>query len=202
MPRVSLRELLLVVAFVALAIASLKYASEWWRVIVTGITILAFVAAAISAVVDRGSRQAFAVGMLIAMAIYAVLLLNGRDFTSRPGNGNSNVEFTARFTQTNSIGNLPTTFLLSRLYAKIRQREWYDRDSGEIFGDDPRRNNPPSTGMAPGQVRIRDLPPRDLFIVIGHCLWAIFLGFVGGRFARFLYTRRCRESAPLAAESS
>jgi hypothetical protein len=180
----------------------LKYASDVWRVVVTAITMLVYVGAAIASAVDRGPRQAFAVGMFIAMTIYAVLLLNGRDFTSGARNPNSNVEFAPIFTENYSVGNLPTTRVLARIHAKLQQEVWINRDTGEVFNYDPRPDNRPPNDAVRARYRSRELPPLALFMVIGHCLWALLLGYVGGRFARFVYVRRTRGRTPLAAESS
>src|SRR5688572_13834528 len=82
--RVSLRELLLLIAMVALAIASMKYASPPWRTCVYTITMAIFMWAAVIAVIDRGPRQAFAIGIVLLMVIYGVLLINA----PRRGDGN------------------------------------------------------------------------------------------------------------------
>jgi peptidoglycan hydrolase-like protein with peptidoglycan-binding domain len=36
----------------------------------------------------------------------------------------------------------------------------------------------------------REIPQRAIFMPIGHCWWAILLGYVGGVFARMIYLRR------------
>ncbi|HEX2475888.1 MAG TPA: hypothetical protein VHK01_14145, partial [Lacipirellulaceae bacterium] len=70
MLRISLRQLLFLVATVAVAIVSLCYANAGWEAAVYCLTLVVFFAMVIVAFIDRGSRQAFAVGMAIVMAGY------------------------------------------------------------------------------------------------------------------------------------
>src|SRR5688500_4232424 len=70
MPRISLRQLLVLVATVAVAIVSLCYANAGWEAAVYCLTLVVFFAIVIVAFIDRGSRQAFAIGMAIVMAGY------------------------------------------------------------------------------------------------------------------------------------
>jgi hypothetical protein len=47
----------------------------------------------------------------------------------------------------------------------------------------------PTTGFAfSGQI-----PDHEHFMALGHCLWALLLGYAGGHFARWVYLRRRRE---------
>ena len=71
--RVSLRHLFVLVTFIALAIVSLKYASPIWEATVLGLALIVFFVALIVALVDRGPRQAFAIGMAAVMFGYAGL---------------------------------------------------------------------------------------------------------------------------------
>jgi peptidoglycan hydrolase-like protein with peptidoglycan-binding domain len=46
-----------------------------------------------------------------------------------------------------------------------------------------------------GTGTFREIPPREIFMPIGHCWWAILLGFVGGHFAQYVYWRRTRDGS-------
>jgi hypothetical protein len=172
--RLSLRELLMLVAIVALAVVSLKYASVTWQGIVLSLTLLAFVAAAIAAFVDRGSRQAFALGMAVTMIIYAALV------------------------PTATLGSqLPTSHVLNMIRGGVLKRVYVDRQTGEALPN----YDPNNVAILPGGntspfVRPRQvtMPPSAQFKIIGHSWWALLLGYVGGRFARFVYVRRTGET--------
>jgi hypothetical protein len=182
--RLSLRELLLLVALVAMALASIRYASSTWRTAVYTITMAVFIWGAIVAIIDRGPRQAFAIGLVLTMMIYAVLVRNGvRE--ARTENRELHPD----------LGRLPTTWVSRYIYRPVTTVRWFDRTPGsrraELVNYDP--NNPP-----PGVLRaIRDTdidPLPDLFMQIVHCWWALLLGYLGGRFAGLVYIRRVSET--------
>ncbi|MEX0610747.1 MAG: hypothetical protein WD229_01395 [Pirellulales bacterium] len=180
----------------ALAIASLKYSSEAWLALVAGVLTIAFFVALIIAAVDRGPRQAFAIGFALVGASYGYLVIN----SSMGEQSNSNPEFS------NSSGRLPSTRLMGYIYRAVEDGRYYDVMTGlELPNYDPSQNpNRGAGGFAPGatMVGFRDVPPREIFMRIGHSWWALILGYAGGHFARFVYWRRVREEQPLATESS
>jgi hypothetical protein len=181
MPRISLRELLLLVTLVALAIASLKYASELWLAIVAGLAMIAFFVTGIVAVVDRGPRQAFAIGFALTMIAYGLMLTSGQNTQGPRGNVSSkNIEFHPW------KGRLPTTRLLRYAHMVVNEPQQ------ETWGG----------GGFPMRTTMVEHPRREVFMPVGHCWWALLLGYLGGRFALFVYVRRMRESTQLAAESS
>jgi hypothetical protein len=185
--RLSLRELLVLVALVALAIVSLKYASGAWQIGLTSIVLIVFIGAAIVAFVDRKSSQAFAIGMVLTMAIYAALIAWGR-----LSSNDTNREFSIS-------GRLPTTRMLRLLHQGFARRYWVDpQTGGEVPGPDSnqrapsvqRRRTSPAQTPATIAARRAEMPSADSFFRVGHCWWSLLLGYVGGRFARFVYLRR------------
>lgn len=68
--RVSLRELLLIVAFLAVGCAALKYASPTWITVVSACGLLCFMVAVVVALAERGRRQVLALGFASRMTIY------------------------------------------------------------------------------------------------------------------------------------
>ena len=173
MPRLSLREMFMLVALVAVAIVSLSYANEIWHIVVALLALLVFIGAMISAVIDRGSRQAFAIGMLLAMMTYGVVFSVGLfryNLVSGPLRGG---------------GSLPTTRLLVHMYAGLQETRWFDPTTGEeVRGFDPAQQ----TMARP--LRNEQVPSERTFMAVGHAWWALFIGYLGGRFARFVYARR------------
>jgi hypothetical protein len=183
--RISLRELLLLVALAALALASIRYASTPWRTVVYTIAMAVFMSAAVVAVIDRGPRQAFAIGMVLTMVIYATLVRNGV-----AGERGENRELDPR------RGRLPTTRAARYIYRSTTSERWFDDQGNELTDFDP--TNPPP-GVRRVTRRGNTSPSRELFMQVVHCWWALFLGFLGGLFARFVYVRRTSEplrSAP------
>lgn len=173
----------MLVALAAFALASLKYASELWLALVTGVTMFAFCAALIVAAVDRGQRQAFALGFALTMIAYGVALMTGDRTVGFGGNMNSrNIEFDQW------EGHLPTTRLLRYVHMAVNENT-----TSIVSTTYP--GFPPIT-------RTMERPPREIFMPIGHCWWALLLGCAGARFAQYIYGRRIREQQLLAAESS
>jgi ABC-type uncharacterized transport system permease subunit len=142
--RLSLREMLALVALVALAIASLKFANETFLAIVAAVTMLALIAALIVAVVDRGPRQAFAIGVALTMIAYGLSLITGQRTSGNSGNVYSrNIEFD------HSAGRLPTTRLLRYVHTAVERSEWIDSNTGVAIPNyDP--NNPVIPKMGAG----------------------------------------------------
>jgi hypothetical protein len=193
--RFSLREFFLSVAAVAVSCAALKYANESWLSTITFFMILATMAAAIIALVDRGPRQASATGFVVAVCIY-VALLNGRSSEFDPYEG-----------------TLPTSQLLRPLYA-VMSNTWYiDQASGKRVASS---DLPPESiivtsvsggdaafaagvgggmlvrGQRTGYVQWETVS-RAHFMRIAHLLWAILFGYVAAKFARWVYAHRLRE---------
>ncbi len=191
MLRLSLRELLVLVAFVALAIVSLKYASDVWLAIVLAVTMLAFFVALIVAAVDRGPRQAFAIGFALTMAGYWLIVMTGTKTVANVGS--MNIEFD------HMQGRLPTTRLLRYMHAAVEHGGYYDYSTGkEVPNYDPaeRANTGGGFGGATS-IGYREVPGREVFMPVGHCWWGLLLGYLGGLFAGFVYRRRMTERKSL-----
>jgi hypothetical protein len=174
--RLSLRELLLLIAMVALAIASMKYASTGWRTCVYTITMAIFMWAAVVAVIDRGPRQAFAIGMVILMVIYGVLLISA----PRRSAGN-NIELDLE------RGRLPTSRAVKYLFPPTETVEWVNRRNGQVLPNYDPTNPPPGIQTF---TQTRRAPDPATLMAVAHCWWALLLGYIGGRFARVVYLRR------------
>jgi hypothetical protein len=177
--RVSLRELFVVFAFVAVATASMRYASPLWRTSVFAIAMAIFMWAAVVAVVDRGHRQARAIGMALVMVIYGVFVLGIRS-------GSTSREFDPR------SGQLPTTMLVSYFYNPVTTEVWRDLYGQELANYDPAK---PPQGVRALRGATVSPEPRT-FMQIAHCWWGLLLGYVAGRFAQIVYLRRIDPPRP------
>jgi hypothetical protein len=177
--RISLRELLSLVACCALALVSLKYASETWVAAVAALAMLAFFVAIVTALVDRGPRQAFAIGFAVIVVTYGWIVLHTPLSYSGP-----NAPPTLEFDQWS--GRLPTTRLLRYVHQAVDRSQWIDRNGNVIANYNPASHDP----SAPGAGSIREIPPREQFMPIGHMWWGLLFGYIGGRFGQFVYARR------------
>jgi hypothetical protein len=189
--QLSLRSLLVAVALVALTIVSLRFASEaWWTLVIT-IAAIALGAAMILAIVDRGERQAFAIGFVVAMAGYGIVLKALPKYSTFGSQGHP--EFNP------DVGQLPTTILLRPVYHAIAQIGLIDLSTGKPVPNAAAQigGGLGGGGMGSANYSMSESPPREVFMRIGHAWWAILLGVCGGLFARWVYRRRTRE--PLAA---
>jgi hypothetical protein len=188
--RFTVRGLLAVIAFFAVAFASLKFANEIWLAILSSVALLLLMAIAIVAFVGLGAMRAFAIGYALCVVIYG-----GAVYVSEKD------EFDP------ARGGLPTTLMLRPVFTGPVQHTYTDM-SGKPM---PRNYVPPQnsrrrTGFMSGGtiVLTAEHPSREVFMTIGHLLWAVILGFIGGQFAGFVYARgeRQAELADRAAEHS
>jgi hypothetical protein len=217
MPRLSLRELLVFVALVALAIVSLMYASPVWHMIIGVTVVLSAMIALITGLVDRGPRRAFPIGFAVGVLGYLFVLVGAPTFTrgpfSPPPGTTPNSELGVY------DGSLPTSKLLGYLYAGIKRTKYFDAKTGELippserdnlaeigedrFGDEGTGSVMSPSGMfagatvqwpagkRPATYQVR--PHQEHFMAIGQFWWALLFGYIGGHFAQFIYKRRAAE---------
>jgi hypothetical protein len=158
------------------AIASLRYASTGWRTAVYAITMAAFMWAAVVAVVDRGRAQAFAIGMVLCMAIYGAAVYLSPVGVER---GSRELEPTR--------GHLPTTKLAAFFYRPTVTTTWRDQRTGVLLPNYDPANAPPGTVAARST---SSTPVPATFMAIAHCWWSLLLGYIGARVSEVVYMRR------------
>ena len=194
--RFSLRELLLLIGFVALACVSLKYAGFVWVLTLSAAASLLFMGAAVVAVVDRGRRQAAAIGLALCLAIYGIVFWS----SPRESNGRQSRELDPYDAQ------LPTSKALYPLFTVMVHGTYRDSAGNEIKDYDP--NQAATMGMGSGMfggggmgggmggmgggAYYHEVPERSQFMGVGHLLWALLLGCLGSRLAVWSYDRRAK----------
>lgn len=185
--RFSLRELLFVLGFVALACVSLKYVGVVWVLLLSSLVLLILIGAAILTVVDRGRSQAGAIGIALTLSIYGGLLWIGPMYRNERENSELDP----------FSGKLPTSRLLGMAFQSVMREAWFDKHGDEVEAPAqlPALGNPMRYPMR------RMVPDRNEFMIVGHLLTALLLGYVGMRFASFAYDRRTRRSAHPSAHS-
>jgi hypothetical protein len=186
--QLSLRSLLVAVGLIALAIVSFRFASEAWWTLVMTIAAIALCTATILALVDRGERQAFAIGFVVAMVGYGLIL---------EGLSKSGPKWRHEFNP--DVGQLPTTRLLRPVYHTVARIGLIDLSTGKPVPNSAAQigSGLSGGGMGSANYSMSESPRREVFMKIGHGWWAILLGLCGGVFARGVYRRRTRD--PLAA---
>jgi hypothetical protein len=158
--RVSLRELLLLLGYIALACAALKYANGWWEAAISAVALLVLMASVVIALVDRGRRQAAAIGFAAFMGIYGLVgWISDRE--------------------------LPTGVPLSLVYRLVVNETWIDASTQQVVSESEE-----AFLLAQGLAGIKQTPNREMFMQIGHMLWALLLGYIGSRLGRWVYSRR------------
>jgi hypothetical protein len=201
--RTSLREFLTFVAVVAIACATLCYANAYWLMLVSFVALLGVIATGVNAFVDRGPRQAAAIGALVAITIYATLIYTRQLQTDR--NPSFNPEFDPY------SGALPTTLVLRPIFEAISEQQYLDNATGKRVSasklptdatiEDPnevfRRQQTGRSGSSAAAThkRLGEFPSRDHFMPVAHYLWALLFAYAAAKLARYVYARRLREEA-------
>jgi hypothetical protein len=170
---------------VALAIVSLRFASDGWLALVAGVTMAAFFVSIILAAVDRGPRQAFAIGFALTLAGYGLIVLNGATSTANSSTKNHEMDPYS--------GKLPTTLSLRYIRTAIVRVVYIDNNTREVVPDYDSAQMK-AAGL-PATAFPREIPARETFMPIGHCWWGLLLAYCSGHFARFVYGRRVQEQA-------
>jgi len=191
--RFSLRGLLAVIVFFAVACAALKFANDTWWAIVSGGALLLLMAMAVVAFAAKGPLRAFAVGYVICTLIYGtVVYLCGNLELSCYGDG-----------------RLPTSKLLTPIYTAVVNVTYFDRSTGKPVSDNvpPKGESDMASGAyfgpgggfggPPGVAGTYPVhrPGQDVFMRIGHLLWSVIFGWLGGVFAKFVYSRSERQTS-------
>jgi hypothetical protein len=193
--RISLRRLLAFVTVAAVGCVALKYANEWWVAGVAAFTLVAFMAAVVVALVDRGPRQAFAIGFAACAAIYGGMVASSRWFYA--GGAGAVVPNVNREMDPDG-GTLPTSQALGALYRAVVVEGYIDHATGQRSTSRP---GPPGQPLSPS-IGIRQEPAPTMFMPVGHCLWLLMLAYAGGLFAKFVNARRMRDEQRSDAPSA
>jgi hypothetical protein len=191
--RLSLRELLIFVAVIALAIISLRTALPFWQGIVGLVVMLVAVFQLAAVIFERGAGQAFAIGFMVVFIGYAALVWHGEKEPVGPvGGGSRNVELIV-----SEKTMLPTSVLLQWLLEFVEHGVYVYDDNGTQV---PHSDEAKVTQSANGAMNLNGRPvtwqftPQvDNFKRTGHYWWALLLAYIGGRFSQFIYERRIRK---------
>jgi hypothetical protein len=189
--RFSLRALLLSVAAMALALAAMRFANIAWASAVVTITILALLASMAVAAGRRGERRSFWIGFALCGSGYLAVITTsldpelvlklattqsiaflrdkfhpGSDFQSAPVIGGGAFQVLVQPPANSGALDEPDAPLP---LLKSQERSYFD----------------PGSAALPFQYSEDYKAMVENFLLIGHCIWALIIAFVGGTLARF-----------------
>jgi hypothetical protein len=175
--RFSLRSFFAIVTFLSVACIALKYAGPLWWTILSSISLVLFMGAAVTAFVGRDKLRAFGVGFAVCSVVYGLLVFMAGSDELDP--------YKSR---------LPTSTLLRHVFRLVSVAKWIDPATHkEIPNYQPTGGEMGGGMMSGGTFGMRayhiEFPSREQFMPIGHLMWLDLLGFVGGLFACFIYDR-------------
>ena len=181
--RTSIAGLLVLILFCAIAMAALRSASAAWSLAMVAIASGLIGLAILQAVLRRGPRRSFGAGYAVMALAYLGMSL-GLDL------------------------RLPTTSLLYRLQRAIcpareesvnLPRNRFDQAYSEWSALHPEIKGPgmKMTPDDPSSVTIIwVVRTREPFVRIGHCLFSVIFGLLGGFFAQMVPAGQEMEAAP------
>jgi hypothetical protein len=192
---ISLREMLIGVAVLGFVFVTLKYADTWlWTVLASGAMLL-FLAALVTAIVDRGASQATAQGVVIGAFYYCVL------FVAIEYVGGEN------FSELDPYeGRLPVTKWMRPVFETIVTYEYNAIGYPQRFATQAEaeafllsQGGTPNAMSGFTSIGTFEMPARFEFMLTAHLWWGILLAYLGGKFARFVYLRREARGTTVAA---
>jgi hypothetical protein len=202
--RISLRELLVLVALLAVAFVLLKFASPLTAVIVASIAMIVCGAMAVMAFVERGSRQAFAIGFtVIAVAFFYSLNSQGIGNPYNVFPAERALTFLHRHLATRWIhdsitGERLRPVLPTELEAGSSQPSRAElMDNPDLFVS---RSAPFGAQSPPTNVLYH--PSIRHFISVGNSLLTLLFAYLGGKLAVWIYHRRVARECDNAKASS
>lgn len=212
MPQWSLRTRLIATAIVPLAIFAISKSTPFYVSAVLTVATIAWIAVAIMAWIDTGSRQAWARGVILAATAYGLLVVGmGKELDLFGSNlATSRVLYYAHEKWSKPLGSqvqIPDggTVLLGgikRLDTSINDSDGIDAEPEEEnlgLRAGPPYDNPQPVTVSTGTVvgRLPDfshfrIPAREDFGKIGHIYWDVLFGLAGGWFAVWIESRKAR----------
>ena len=170
----SIRSLLILVACIALALASLRLANSVWNTVIGGMLMAGLGVSMLYSIFERGEKQAFAIGFFSIALLYLCTIIGHGFLVSYI----QSAERTTTFDDT-GIKSLPTSVALELIYDNVVHRD-YDEEEIEF-----------TTEHGPQKFRpYIDLPRKDYFLSVGHRLFSMLFGVLGAIFAAHIYRKR------------
>ncbi|MEX2316697.1 MAG: hypothetical protein WD669_06070 [Pirellulales bacterium] len=141
--RISLRELMTVVAVAAVGLAGLKYASSAMLVVVQAMCFVLLLMFLVRAAVDRGREQAFAIGFAFCGVVYLI--------TSVVATAAPNL----------AVGTFGTNMAISRLYSVFVTRSWFNKATGEMAANFQPTGPYANEAGEEARIELSDLSPPE-----------------------------------------
>ena len=164
----TIREGLILVFVAGFAVASLSVGG----IVASLFLIFALVlvtAFAISAFVGREDLRTYAIGFVLPVFLYSLILFAFGASEFNPHNG-----------------KLPTTNLMGPLFEGMVKLEYVDKDGNVVQDYDPAKKPTSGGGFGTPTIYPRQTPNRITFMSIAHTILAMLAGYLGGKFAQFI----------------
>lgn len=190
LPQLSLRDLFLLVSAVAVGIAALLNANEWWVSLLWAAVLLMLVVAGFVACFRREAQRAFWGGYLVAGSLYLLLLMYSVPQISQTSTWMPYGPL--------NVSKLFTTKVLVWGYSLLP-----DSKTTPSLPTQTGASNSMGSGMSMGgsAFGVR-MPPNpsyvdgELFLEVGQALWMLFFSWLGGRIALALFRTRGAPTMP------
>lgn len=194
MRRISIRTLMALTVLAALVLASLRNANAWWGGTTLLLAIAAVGIAVIGAVMMRGRERCWWANFAFFSGSYLIL-------TFAPG---VSAAVGNKLVTTKAIDYLYSQFAASSTETRLPQIYWWQhaRASAEIdrLRAENRQPGDPDLDremrmLINLETQLRGAADQSDFIRVGHSLFALLAGVVGGAVAMWFYARKGRSSA-------
>jgi hypothetical protein len=190
LPQISLRELFVLVSAIAVGIAALLNANEWWVSLLWAAVLLLLVFAGFVAFFRREAQRAFWCGYLAAGSLYLLLLMYSVPQVSQTNSwvpygplNNSKLITTKVLFWAYSL--LPAAKTTPSLPSSPPQSGFGGSGSGS--------GGSRMGGKGGGRVRAVPNPTyvdQEAFVEVGQALWMLLFSWLGGRLALGLFRTR------------
>ena len=194
MKRVSIRSLMVFVAFAAIALTSLRNANAWWAGITLLLALAAVGMAVIGAAMMRGRARCWWASFALFSAGYLVV-------TFAPG---ISASVGQNLVTTTALDYLYSQFAASSTEARLPQVLWWqharvmaevDRLRAENRQPGDRELDREMRMLINLQTQLRGTADKRDYLRVGHSLFSLLAGLLGGTIAVWFYKERERDEA-------
>lgn len=180
----SLREFFVLITAISLAVPALYFANPVSKTIVLLVTALIVVAMVIRAGVERGAKRAGCFGFAAASLVYVFL------WTSAASTKNGEWKIFGGPLPTETVASVPLKLI------QDRRIHYVDLEGVRVSQAE---YDAARTAATPGSTLVvfkRLSPEHKDFMPIAHCLWTLLFGYLGMKYAVWVYARRGESPGP------
>jgi hypothetical protein len=187
LPQLSLRELFLLVLVVAIGIAALLNANEWWVSLLWATVLMLLVLAGFVAFFRSGGPRAFWCGYLVAGSLYLLLLMY-----SVPQVSQSNTWMPYGPLNNYKLVTTKVLFWAYPLLPASKTTQWFPSQAGASgnLGAGGMGGMGMGGGFGSSGTPNPNYVDSELFTEVGQALWMLLFSWLGGKVAFGLFRAR------------